>query len=63
VCLLELMIWFEGNNQAYNRLWGKDALRDSREWQLVRRLARLSLIKLDWPVTFPATTFGDLLYG
>jgi hypothetical protein len=57
------MIWFEGNNQAYNRFWGKDALRDSREWQVVRRLARLSLIKLDWPVTLPATTFGDLLYG
>ena len=22
VCLLELMTWFQGNNQGYNRFWG-----------------------------------------
>ena len=63
LCLLELMVWFKGNDQAYNRFWGKDALRDSREWTLVRRLARQSLTQLGWPVTLPVMTFADLLYG
>ena len=62
LCLLELMIWFQGNNQAYSRFWGKDALRDAVEWRLVRRLARRALTELDWPLTLPATTFGHLLY-
>lgn len=61
--LLSLMVGHQGNNQAYNRFWGKDALSTSHEWQLVRRLARLALTELRWPVTLPATPFVGLLNG
>jgi hypothetical protein len=61
--LLNLMVFFQGNSGAFNRFWGAEALRDSKEWKLVRRLSQMALAKLGWPATIPETTFEVLLYG
>jgi hypothetical protein len=61
--LLNLMVFFQGNNGAFNRFWGADALRESKEWKLMRRLSQTALAKLGWPATVPETTFDGVLHG
>ena len=61
--LLNLMVYFQGNSGAYNRFWSAEALRESKEWKLVRRLSQLAIAKLGWPAVVPETTFEVLLHG
>jgi len=61
--LLNLMVFFQGNSGAFNRFWGADSLRQSKEWKLMRRLSQLALAKLGWPAVVPETTFEAVLYG
>jgi hypothetical protein len=61
--LLDLMVFYRGNTPSFNRFWGKDALRNGAEWQLVRRLARKALGKLGWPNTLPDATYEEVIHG
>ena len=61
--LLNLMVFFQGNSGAFNQFWGADALRQSKEWKLMRRLSQLALAKLGWPAVVPEKTFEAVLYG
>ena len=61
--LLKMMVHYQAKSRAYNRFWSAEALRESKEWKLVRRLSRMALEKLGWPAVIPDTTFEGLLYG
>jgi hypothetical protein len=61
--LLKLMVYSQALSRAFNRFWSAEALRESKEWKLVRRLSQMALEKLGWPKVIPDTTFEVLLYG
>jgi hypothetical protein len=60
--LLNLMVFFQAYSGHFNRFWSAEALRESKEWRLVRRLSQIALAKLGWPVAMPDTSFEALLY-
>lgn len=63
LCVLNLMHFFRGPGEGFQRFWTADALRDGPEWRVVRRLSRLALAQLGWPGSLPETTFEAVLYG
>jgi hypothetical protein len=45
-----------------NHFWSANSLRKAVEWLLVRRLARLALERIGWPLAMPEKPFMDLLW-
>jgi hypothetical protein len=61
-CLLNLMVFYKGNQGTLNRFWAAKSLREDMEWRLVRRLSAMALEKLGGSAGIPTVSFEEMIY-
>ena len=59
---MRAMVFYQKNKGAYNYYWGKNQLRNCKEWEELRGLSRKALASLNIESRIPEEPFDQLLF-